>query len=262
MDIKPCIIGPDLTIYPDIIICMVDEPGIPIPGIIGGSWETVLLVGENREIALSMDFAHNLELKGKTGSTDADIKASSIGGELKITGSYAGLYGSYVMFPVEGGYWIKGTNGKSHMDIRITTAGTFNKVQGEVAGAKCELSISMYSENIIMVQGFEGKDKITVYITYTDEGIKVKGTHGPHNLDYMISTLEDRITIKGMTKDGFIDYQMIINSDSEVNVVGKPGRVPVDYKINVFENGASVKGNTGMYFGDYAFVIKGLGEEE
>jgi len=259
MDIKPCIIGPDLSINSDIIICMVDEIGIPIPGIIGGSWETVILFGESREIALGIDYCRSLMLKGKTGSSVADIKATSKGERLNLKGSYAGLYGSYYIYPIEGGYWIKGTNGKSNMDIRITTSGTFSKVMGLVNNVKNELSIKMMGDNLIMLKGNEGKNLIEVNISYVDEGIKVKGKNGPHFLDYMITSGEDRITVKGITKDGFIEYHMILESETEIKVIGKPGKVPVDYLITLYENGAAVKGNTGYYKGDYALV---LGEGE
>jgi len=255
MEIKPSIVGPDLSINPDIVINLVDTPGLPIPAVMAGSRDIVILFGEDRAIALLLDYCKTFTLKGNTGKNEAEVLSSLEEEQMHVRGSYAGLYGSYYVYPIEGGYWVKGTNGKDQMDIRLTSMGTFTKVAGSVAGKKCEVTITMLAENIVMVRGNVGKEKIDVKIMYGDEGIKIKGNQGEVFLDYGIIPGEDRITVKGVTKDGFIKYSLILESDTEIHIVGKPAVLEADYKIILYENGASVQGKTGFYTSDYAFVI-------
>ncbi|MCD4783823.1 MAG: hypothetical protein K8T10_08370 [Candidatus Eremiobacteraeota bacterium] len=258
MEIKPSIVGPNLTINPDIIINLVDFLGLPIPAVMAGSRDIVMLFGEDRAVALSVDYCKTFTLKGKTGSNEAEVISSLKEAQVHVRGSYAGLYGSYYIYPIEGGYWIKGTNGKDQMDMRLTSMGTFTKIAGNVAGKKCEVTITMLGDDVVSVRGEVGEEKIEVNIIYGDEGIKVKGHQGDVFLDYGIFTGEDRITVKGITKDGFVNYSLIMESDTEIHVVGKPGILEADYRITLYENGASILGKTGFYKSDYAFV---LGEE-
>lgn len=255
MEIKPSIVGPDLVINPDIVINVVDSPGLPIPAVLAGSRDIVMLFGEDRAIALSVDYCKSVTLKGKTGSNEAEVTSSLKEAQIHVRGSYAGSYGSYYIYPIEGGYWIKGTNGKDHIDVRFTSMGTFTKMAGNVAGKKCEVTITMMGDNVVLIRGEVEKEKIEVNIIYGDEGIKIKGHQGKVFLDYGIYSGEDRITVKGVTKDGFINYSLIPESDTEIHIIGKPGVLEADYRITLYENGASIQGNTGFYKSDYAFVL-------
>lgn len=261
MEIRPCIIGPELSINPDIVINFVPEEGIPVPGIIGGTWETVLLIGENQEIALRLDLVKSLILKGMTGSKETEVTASIVEGQINIKGLYAGNYGNYFVYNVEQGvYWTKGTDGKQNLDVRYNTIGSFLKVVGEVNRKKYEVNIQTISEDKKLVKGNYGDQQIMIFITYKEEGIQVKGKSGGANIDYLISSLGDRIKVSGVNHEGYINYEMIMESETEIHIVGKTGKVPADYMITLYDNGASIQGNTGFFKSDLAFVID-TGEE-
>ncbi|MCE1245067.1 MAG: hypothetical protein LWY06_00315 [Firmicutes bacterium] len=263
MEIRPCIIGPDLSISSDIVYSIIDGPGLPMLGIKGGSWETTLLLGEYREIALGMDLIMPMTLQGTTGKNEADLSLNLTEEQRNMKGSFCGLFGSYFIYPIESGFWVKGTNGKYLLDMRINATGNYTKVFGTIGNDKIEITINMITETTILVRGFHGSQKIEINVIYGNEGIKIKGTHGPHFLDYTVTAGEDRVTTKGITQDGFVNYDMVLEDESSVRIKGKPGKLEADYMLNIYGNGIAVKGDVGLFKADYAFVLGQLdGESE
>jgi hypothetical protein len=172
-----------------------------------------------------------------------------------MKGSFSGLFGSYFIYPIETGYWVKGTNGKQHLDLRINATGKFTKVFGDIGESKTEITFNMITDTTILVRGFQGSQKIEINVIYGNEGIKIKGTHGPSFLDYTITAAEDRVLTKGITCDGFVNYEMIIEDASRIRIKGKPGKIEADYLLNIYANGMSIQGDLGLYKADYAFVL-------
>lgn len=256
MMIRPCIIGPELAINMDVVINFFHSAGIPIPGIIASSWETVMLIGPCQEICLSLNGAGNLLLRGHMGNNEADFTSIHESGQYNVMGTYGTLLGKYVVYPKETGYWLKGNDGRRELDLQVAALGKYSRVTGRVDRRDFEILLNMFTEDTILIKGEYDKTNTDLKVTLSEKEVAVSGKIWKDYVDYKIFVEDTRITTRGMSQFGYIDYTMQIIGNNDIQVTGRPGSVPVDYNISLYENGASVFGNTGFFHADWGFVIQ------
>lgn len=255
MDVRPCIIGPELEINPDIVVTIDEEAGIPFPGILVSSREPVMLIGENFDVALNLEYCTNLQFNGKTGKYDLTLASLFEEGQVHVKGMYAGLFCDYFITPIDSGFMVKGDVGNHNVKLRVDTIGSICRVAGKIEEKEINFSLETLTDNTYLAKGFLGDNTIKLNMTYKEGGINVKGKNEKANVDYTIASLGDKIKMSGITVDKFTNLIFSLEDENQLHVTGKPCKVPVDYTLTVYENGVSIKGNTGLYHSDYIFVV-------
>jgi hypothetical protein len=257
MEIRPCIIGPELMINPHIVMNLFEDAKFPAPGISLTSDEVFLVIGESHEIALSLDLCKDLQLKGKTGEYDTFLSCSNKEGPYCIKGSFGGLVGDFYIAPIEGGFKLDGQAGRDMFSVRVNFVSDLPIVTGVINSKPINISTTELAPRIFGVRGNYRGNLIDMQINYEETGeIQIKGRNEGVPVDYNVKSYGDRIVLDGITRFDFSKVTFALSDDNEFHITGSPYKVPVDYFLTLYENGVSIAGSTGYFKSDYAFVVK------
>lgn len=257
MDIRPIIVGPDLSINPDLVLQPFAEVNYPTPAIQVSTRDIIIIFGENSEVGVGLEYCRNVELQGHTGKKEVDMFCKFENGQYHIKGLFDGNYSEYFINELkDGSYRLSGNAANIPFDFRIISNPNICSLGGKINGERVDYELDEIDVGTLRVKGKEGEKNIEVNILYTDEGIKIKGNHGSTFVEYSIISTGEEIKMSGITQDKFSNMNIAMTAENELAITGKPSKVPVDYNITLYENGVAFNGNTGFHHSEYGFILE------
>ncbi len=261
MDIRPSIIGPDLSINPDLVMIPFERVEFPMPGLMVSTRDLVLLMGDNQEVGLSLDLCRNLQMQGSTGKGETDLFCRFEDGQYRVKGLFGQNYCEYSIIPLQdGSYRMTGDVAGGTFNLRVFSSPSLCTMNGTIRGVPVEYKLDTLSQDSYAVKGKEGDKELDVRIFYKEEGIRIQGNHGGIFVEYTVASTGEQIEMKGITKNKFSSMNFVLEDETQLHITGKPFHLPVDYRINLYDNGVAFSGNTGVTNIEYGFVID-TGEE-